>query len=125
MTQLDPDQFAPLVRHDNEPVFDELWQAEALGLAFSLAERGVFSPAEWSRTLGSEHRGLLGGGAADTTRTYYEAVVKAVERLLREKGPLTVDVVERRVSNWRQAYMNTPHGQPVRLEAAYYDESEK
>ncbi len=121
MTSRDTEQFAPLARRDDEPVFDEPWQAEALGLAFSLAERGVYSPAEWSQTLGSEHRGLLGGGAADTPETYYEAVVKALERLLWEKGPISAEVLEDRVSNWRQAYLNTPHGQPVRLDAAQHD----
>jgi nitrile hydratase accessory protein len=101
-------------------VFDEPWQAQALGLAFSLAERGVYSSAEWSQTLGAEHRRLLEGGAADTPQSYYEAVVKALERLLREKGPLSIDMLEDRVSNWRKAYQNTPHGQPVNLEAAHH-----
>ena len=117
LTQPEVDDFAPLARHDGEPVFDEPWQAQALGLAFSLAERGVYTPAQWSRALGAEHAKLLSKGAPDTPLTYYEAVVRALEQLIRENGPLSVETLEDRVSAWRAAYLNTPHGKPVKLEA--------
>ena len=104
-------------------MFDEPWQAQALGLAFSLAERGVYSPAEWSKTLGAQHRKLLGKGAEDTLQTYYEAVVQAVEQLIQENGPISGETLEIRVSDWRNAYLNTPHGQPVKLSAGQSDPS--
>ena len=117
LAQPDNNTLGPLARHDDEPLFDEPWQAQAVGLAFSLSERGVYSPAEWSQTLGSEHRKILSQDAPDTPQTYYEAVVQALERLLQEKGPVTTETLETRVSDWRQAYLNTPHGSPVKLEA--------
>ena len=117
LPQPEADDFAPLARHDGEPVFDEPWQAQALGLAFVLAERGVYSPAEWSNTLGAQHRKLLDEGAEDTLQTYYEAVVQAVEQLIQENGPISGETLENRVSDWRRAYLNTPHGQPVKLSA--------
>lgn len=116
MTRHENEPFAPLARRDDEPVFDEPWQAQALGLAFVLAERGVYSPDEWSRTLGAVHRQSLEGGAPDTPQTYYKAVVQALEQLIRENGPfITDEVLEDRVQTWRRAYLNTPHGQPVEL----------
>ncbi|MFQ5626581.1 MAG: nitrile hydratase accessory protein, partial [Methyloligellaceae bacterium] len=81
MSRPEEDVIAPLARRDGEPVFDEPWQAQALALAFSLSERGVFSPAQWSQALGAAHRRILADGASDTPQTYYQAVVEALERL--------------------------------------------
>lgn len=117
----DDDAIAPLARRDGDPVFDEPWQAQALGLAISLSERGVFSPAAWSAELGAAHRQLIAGGAADSAQTYYEAVTMALERLLSSCGALGADAIEARSRDWRQAYLNTPHGEPVELAASVKD----
>ena len=117
MTRPEADAIAPLARHDDEPLFDEPWQAQALGLAFSLADKGVFSPARWSQALGAAHRQLLAEGALDTPQTYYEAVVAALEGLLNEGGDIPASALEKRAQTWRRAYLNTPHGQPVKLAA--------
>jgi len=117
LSQPDSDEIAPLARHDTEPVFDEPWQAQALGLAFSLADRGVFTPAQWSQMLGAKHREILGQGAPDTALSYYEAVVKALEELTCASGELAPDTLEERIQTWRRAYLNTPHGEPVELSA--------
>lgn len=119
MSQPEEDKLAPLARLDDEPLFDEPWQAQALGLAFSLSERGVFSPADWSHTLGAVHRQLLSEGSSDTPQTYYEAVVLAVEKLVQENSQLSGELLENRVQTWRRAYLNTPHGQPVKLSAGH------
>ncbi len=117
MSQLERNGLAPLARLDDEPVFDEPWQAQALGLAFVLAERGVYSPADWSRTLGAAHRKLLSKGSTDTPKTYYEAVVRALEQLIGETDTFSGEMIEDRVQTWRRAYLNTPHGKPVILSA--------
>lgn len=111
------DALRPLARRDGEPVFDEPWQAQALGLAFTLAERGVFSPADWSDALGAEHRRLLAAGAPDTPQTYYEAVAAALERLVGRSGACSHAAIDERSRAWRRAYLNTPHGKPVELAA--------
>lgn len=112
---------APLARHDGDPVFDEPWQAQAMGLAVLLSERGAFSPSEWSQALGAAHRELLEQGAADTAQTYYESVALALERLLSGEGKLAADAIETRARDWRNAYLNTPHGEPVELAASVKD----
>lgn len=119
MSGREENAFAPLARRDGEPAFDEPWQAQALGLAFSLTERGVFSPADWSRALGAAHRAMLAEGAPDTPRTYYEAVVAALEHLAGETGVLSREQIGVRTGEWRRAYMATPHGQPVELAAGH------
>jgi nitrile hydratase accessory protein len=108
---------APLARQGGEPTFDEPWQAEALALAFALAERGVFSRAAWSEALGAELRRAEAGGAPDDQATYYTAVLAALERLVAATGGITADVLGSRAEEWRRAYLRTPHGQPVELAA--------
>lgn len=117
MNQGKGEAIAPLARRDDEPLFDEPWQAQALGLAFSLSDSGVFTPAQWSQALGAAHRRILAGGASDTPQTYYEAVVAALEGLLRESGEVSASMLDERAQTWRRAYLNTPHGKPVKLKA--------
>lgn len=121
MSLPEPEGPRPLARRDSEPVFDEPWQAQALGLAISLSERGVFSPAQWSEALGAAHRRLLEHGAADAPGTYYEAVAEALEQLVGTCGPLSPEKIEERTETWRRAYLNTPHGAPVVLAAGLSD----
>lgn len=117
MNMPEADGPAPLKRTDDQPVFDEPWQAQALGLVFSLSERGVFSPADWSSALGKAHRELIAQGSADTAATYYEAVAVALQRLVSDVETLSGDMIEERTDAWRRAYLNTPHGAPVELAA--------
>jgi nitrile hydratase accessory protein len=110
-------RIAPLAGRDGEPTFDEPWQAEVLALAFALADRGVFSAAQWSTTLGAELRRAVASGAPDDHETYYAAALAALERLLAAHGGITTDALSRRTEEWRRAYRHTPHGQPVELAA--------
>jgi nitrile hydratase accessory protein len=107
----------PLARRDGEPTFAEPWQAEVLALAFALAEKGVFSAAEWSEALGAELRLAEAAGAPDDHGTYYAAALAALERLVAARGAITVGALSRRTAEWRQAYLHTPHGHPVELAA--------
>ncbi len=102
---------------DGGPVFDEPWQAQALAMADTLVTRGVFSASEWSDTLGAELTAADERGEPDTPETYYAAVLRALEGLLDRTGAVGSDALETRREAWRQAYLNTPHGEPVELAA--------
>lgn len=110
-------KIAPLARRNGEPTFDEPWQAQVLALAFALADRGVFSAAEWSKTLGAELRRAEARGAPDDHETYYGAALAALEQLLAAGGGITPNALSRRTEEWRRAYWHTSHGQPVELAA--------
>ena len=105
----------PLARHDGEPVFEEPWQAQVLGLAFNLIEKGQFTSAAWSDTLGAELVAAEERGDADNGETYYRCVLAAVEKLLDSQSSLTANSLDTRTEAWRQAYLRTPHGKPVEL----------
>lgn len=115
MSAREGDALAPLARRDGEPVFEEPWQAQVLAVAFALAESGRFSRAAWSSALGEELRLAEHAGEPDSAETYYRAALKALERLATADGALTRDALAARTEDWRQSYLDTPHGQPVIL----------
>ncbi len=108
---------APLARRDGEPTFAEPWQAEVLALAFALSERGVFAAAKWSESLGKELRRAEARGAPDDQDTYYAAALAAPEKLVAAVGSISAEALCLRTDEWRRAYLETPHGQPVELTA--------
>lgn len=110
-----PDTLSPLARSDDAPVFDEPWQAQSLALAFNLIERGQFSAKLWSTTLGAELEQARVSGEADDMTTYYNAVLRALEKLLAADEIISTDAIDQRTDAWREAYLRTPHGKPVEL----------
>lgn len=117
MSGLDDTALPPLVREEDEPVFDQPWQAQVLAMADTLTEQGHFSASEWSASLGEELRRAEAAGMPDTPDTYYTAALVALEHLTAAGGAISDSAIEERVATWRRAYENTPHGQPVELSA--------
>lgn len=109
------DALGPLAQNDNNPIFDEGWQAQVLALAFNLVERGQFSSVEWSEALGAELEQSKQRGDPDNSDSYYQSVLTALEKLLDSKNELTTGTVDQRTEAWRDAYLRTPHGKPVEL----------
>ena len=82
MTPSETNPVKPFKRMDDEPVFDEPWQAQVLAMADTLIVNGVISAAVWSDTLGNELKKAQSTGAADDITTYYKAALQALEQLL-------------------------------------------
>jgi nitrile hydratase accessory protein len=110
--------FRPREPEPGSPVFAEPWHAEVLAMACSLAREGLFSPAEWAQALGAERRLDVAAGRPDTEAAYYEAALRALESLVSGRSPEVGASLPPRVEAWRRAYLNTPHGRPVTLDAA-------
>ena len=106
----------PLARYDDSPAFEEPWQAQALALAFNLIDQGAYTNVQWSEMLGAKLVEANNRGAPDTAETYYQCVLAALETLLASKDGLPAAELDERTEAWRQAYLRTPHGQPVELE---------
>jgi nitrile hydratase accessory protein len=102
----------------DDPVFAEPWQAHAFALAVRLADAGRFSSSEWAAALGEEIRAAQERGDPDRGPTYYQHWLNALERLCVAKGLVSDVGLRQRKEQWRQAYLHTPHGQPVELSAA-------
>ena len=102
---------------DEEPVFEEPWEAQAFALVLRLSEQGLFQWSEWSAALATEIRHARETGDQDLGNTYYHYWLAALEKLLLEKSVLDSEAVKSRIEEWRRAYLNTPHGQPIELSA--------
>ena len=109
MTLPDARQIAP---GEDEPPFEEPWQAEAFALTVHLHSTGAFTWVEWVDALS---RQLRGSGPQTTAGGYYRAWVAALEHLAVAKGFEGRAAMDRRKAAWRRAYETTPHGQPVTL----------
>lgn len=108
------------------PVFASPWQAQIFSLVVGLHESGCFSWNEWAEALSREIAEDSNSGADgvktheenDPSDSYYRLWVSALEQILADKTILDSDEVRERVTQWRDAYLNTPHGAPVTLSMA-------
>jgi nitrile hydratase accessory protein len=105
----------PLAGVDGEPVFTEAWQAQALAIADTLVQNGMFSASNWSEALGEALRQAEVSGASDDQETYYQCVLKALEGLVASHSEIDRPSMAGKRTDWEQAYLSTPHGQPVKL----------
>jgi nitrile hydratase accessory protein len=118
MSESVKDALKPLASVDGEAAFDEPWQAEALAIADTLVQNGMFSAGTWSAALGEALRNAEAGGASDDQQTYYQCVVTALESLIAQHSEIDRPAMSAKRDDWKQAYLATPHGQPVKLAAS-------
>ncbi len=104
-------------RDEAGPVFKEPWEAQAFALTLKLYEAGHFTWREWAEALGAEIKAAQARGDPDLGDTYDRHWLAALEHLAAEKGLVPAGDLAARKAAWRQAYLDTPHGQPVALGA--------
>ncbi|WP_233809377.1 nitrile hydratase accessory protein [Paraburkholderia sp. HP33-1] len=106
----------PAIPRDSPgPVFGSPWQAAAFAMTLALHERGLFTWSEWVAHLSSAIRDAQAVRDPDRGDTYYECWLSALERIVTEKGYLTVDALLQRREAWNEAARRTPHGKPIEL----------
>lgn len=107
---------------DGTPVFREPWEATAFAMAVRLHEQGVFTWQQWADALAHEIERAQLDGYADTGERYYHHWLAALERLVSDTGTASADEQERTRAAWRRAAPRTPHGRPIDLTAADFDD---
>ena len=112
-------QEVPSIPRDADgPVFREPWEAQAFAMTLALHERGLFTWGEWAAALATEIKRAQSAGDPDTGETYYAHWLAALEKLVAEKGVTTSEILHRTRDAWDHACDRTPHGQPIVLMAA-------
>jgi nitrile hydratase accessory protein len=104
-----------LLAETGGPGFAEPWQAQAFACAIQLSRRGVFSWAEWVETFSAEIKANPAQPDETSNAAYYRQWLAALEAILARKGALSGGEIDMRQEEWRRAYLNTPHGEPVEL----------
>ena len=112
----------------DEPVFANPLQAQIFALVVGLHQRGCFSWGEWTEILSTEIAAVSANGENDNNNANKAESspggaccrmwVIALERLLMNKTIVYSGDIQNRVNSWRNAYLNTSHGNPVTLSRA-------
>jgi nitrile hydratase accessory protein len=107
-----------LLRELDGPAFAEPWMAQVFACAVHLSRNGLFTWNEWVDVFSAEIKThpQQPGEAANTA--YYRQWLAALETIVGLKGAASTAEISERQETWRQAYLNTPHGQPVELHHA-------
>ena len=106
-----------LEKNHEGPVFKEPWQAQAFAMAVTLSEAGLFSWHEWSSELGLNNQSWQKKVVPDDGETYYLHWLETLENILSRKNLIEHPDLLQRISEWKEAYLKTHHGQPVELES--------
>lgn len=111
-----PNPVTPFTNEDG-PVFNEPWHATVLAIADNMITKGQFSASDWATALGAQLAKAKSNNAPDTAETYYQCAVTALEKLVATNIDISQSAMSERKETWARAYLATPHGKPVKLEA--------
>jgi len=100
-----------------DAVFDEPWHAQVLAIADTMVQAGTFSASDWAGALGAALKAAEARGDDDTAETYYLCATEALEGLVARNTQISGEALAERKAAWARAYLATPHGKPVDLEA--------
>lgn len=104
-----------LPRDEGVPVFDHPWQAQAFSLIVHLHQAGHFAWKEWVKVFSDEIKAAPARPGESVNDAYYRQWAAAMENMVASLGVAGEQEIASRVQEWRHAYLNTPHGQPVVL----------
>ncbi len=80
-----------------------------------LSEQNLFSWAEWTDALGRQINNVQLTRLIDGSNDYYNLWLEALIALISSKGITDAEAIVDVRNRWADAYMNTPHGKPVKL----------
>lgn len=98
-----------------EPVFAEPWHAQVFALTVHLHDLGRFSWGDWAARFGATLARHGVSRELDGGDDYFAAWLETLEAMLADEGTAPPSDVETLRSAWEEAYLSTPHGQPVHL----------
>jgi nitrile hydratase accessory protein len=105
----------PAIAADRPEVFAAPWEAQAFAMAVALHQRGLFTWEQWAETLSREIGRTPKLGEPDDGRGYYACWLRALERIVVEKGVASAGMLAVLRERWDEAARTTPHGEPVTL----------
>lgn len=92
-------------RQNGEPVFEEIWQSRAFGIAVALYNKGKYPWEDFRDNLAEQIKPedckFLESSETETEFNYYEHWVATLEKLLLERGLLSQQEIERRKAEFK------------------------
>ncbi len=114
-TKARPAALADIPSNQQDPTFNEPWEAQAFAITVAMHRRGAFSWNEWAETLGEQIRLAQAHGDPDLGATYYLHWLAALEKLVLKKGIADQGTLSLYQEAWHRAADRTPHGEPIEL----------
>ncbi|MEM7189987.1 MAG: nitrile hydratase accessory protein [Pseudomonadota bacterium] len=99
-----------------ERPFEAPWHADLFATTHALARAGAFDWADWAEAFGAALAKADADGAPKDGSTYYDIWLGALEQFLADRGLADAGTLSELNDAWRDAYLSTPHGQPVTLD---------
>ena len=96
--------------------FEAPWHADLFATTHALARAGAFEWTDWAEVFGDALANADADGAPKDGSTYYEIWLSAFESFLADRKIADPDRLGQLEAAWREAYLSTPHGQPVMLD---------
>lgn len=109
---------APIIEADDvaRRPFQAPWHAEVFALTIALHKAGQFSWPEWTDYLASALKTEAGlQPDQNQDEAYYQAWLAAFCAIIADKNITSAADIAQMKERWADAYMHTPHGQPVHL----------
>ena len=99
-----------------EHPFAAPWHADLFATTHALARAGAFAWPDWANAFGAALAKADEAGAPRDGSTYYDIWLDALEEFLTDRGLADAKSLGDLNAAWREAYLSTPHGQPVVLD---------
>ncbi len=109
--------------NEGQVVFGAPWQAQIFSMTVALHEAGLFSWSAWTDVFSARRRASSASGKPDTSQTYYEDWLDALETLTASLNLAPQGDQVRYRSAWRDAAQRTRHGHPIELQSADFKDS--
>lgn len=97
------------------PVFAAPWHAQLFAITVHLHGAGLFTWPDWTARFGAVLAAHGLSRALDGGDDYFAAWLEALEALLASQGLAEPARLAALRDAWEAAYLETPHGAPVRL----------
>ena len=106
---------------ETAPAFAEPWHAQLFAVTHTLAANGVFTWPDWSDHFAAALKRADDAGAPKDGSTYYDIWLAALEDFLIARGLADAAGLADLKRGWTDAYLTTPHGEPVELGNSNHD----
>lgn len=93
--------------------FEAPWHGQVFALTVALNEAEHFSWNEWADLFGACLKDAGKNSTLVGSDDYYRVWVTALEKMMLRKETLTTSALDDMKTLWTDAFLSTPHGQPV------------
>lgn len=101
---------------DDAPPFAEPWHGMVFALTMKTAQNGHFTWPEWGQKFASNLARHSAAGSPKDASHYYDIWLETFEDILDERGLAGAKELGLLKQAWTEAYLHTPHGDPVILD---------